>query len=403
MKSTSITQTQPVTTRNALLVFGIILVSFNLRPAITAVGPLIGSIRQDLGISNGIAGFLTTLPLLSFAVFSFLAPRLGIRYGQKMMILAGLIALLMGILVRSIGMVPTVFIGTMLVGVGIAIMNVLLPSIIKTHYPEKIGLMTGTYTASMNVFAALGSGISIPLAVHLGLGWEKSLLFWAFVSVLAMVVWGPQIRKSSEQKRNYQPKLDLSEPSIWRSAIAWQVTVFMGLQSFLFYCTIAWLPEILNGSGLDISTAGWMVSIMQLAGIPMAFFTPILADRFRNQKVIVILIGIVYFTGVAILFVDGGNFVFVTLSVLLIGLGQGASISLSLVLLSLRASSSEQAAQLSGMAQSVGYLLAAIGPTLVGGLFDWTHSWTIPLLLFMAIVIIMVGVGLGAGRDRSLY
>ncbi|UOR10867.1 CynX/NimT family MFS transporter [Halobacillus amylolyticus] len=387
-------------TKKALSIIGIIFVAFNLRPAITSVGPLISSIMKDIGISNAAAGFITTLPLLSFAVFSLLAPKLGYRFGYERMVFIGLLTLITGIVIRFISLTFTLFAGTALIGIGIAISNVLLPGIVKGKYPQKVGLMTAVYTTCMSVFSAIGTGLSIPLAKNLGLGWEKTLLCWASLALLAAVAWLPQLRKPS--KFNDVKTSTLQGNSIWRSKIAWQVTIFMGLQSFLFYSMIAWLPEILNGRGLSISTAGWMVSIMQLTGLPITFLTPVLAARFHSQRGIVGLIGFLYTAGLLGV-LSGSSIGVLTVSVMLMGIGQAASISLALTLLGLRTANAQQSAALSGMSQSVGYSLAAVGPVLIGILLDVTASVTVPLLLFIAIIIVMVTAGLGAGRNQTVF
>ncbi|WFT77070.1 MFS transporter [Halobacillus naozhouensis] len=386
--------------KKVLSIIGIIFVAFNLRPAITSVGPLISSIKVDVGLSNAAAGFITTLPLVAFAVFSFLAPRLGQRFGLERIVFVGLLTLIAGILIRFISMTFTLFAGTALIGIGIAISNVLLPGIVKEKYPEKVGLVTAVYTTCMSIFSAIGTGLSIPLANDFGLGWEKTLVCWVLLAIPAAIVWLPQLRKPAQVEDVKTPALQ--ENPIWRSPIAWQVTIFMGLQSFLFYSMIAWLPEILSGRGLSISTAGWMVSVMQLTGLPMTFLTPVLATRFKNQRGIIGMIGCLYTTGLlGVLF--GSGIPLLTLSVMLIGIGQASSISLALTLLGLRADNAQQSAALSGMSQSIGYSLAAVGPVLIGILLDVTASVTVPLLLFIAVIVVMVAAGLGAGRNQTVF
>ncbi|MBU9713109.1 CynX/NimT family MFS transporter [Evansella tamaricis] len=399
MKKKTITKLQYLFSRRVVIILGIIFVSFNLRPAITAVGPLVSDIRLDLGISNSLAGLITTLPLLSFAIFSLLAPKLGNRFGKEVMVFAGLITLMCGILIRSTGFTITLFFGTALVGIGIGIANVILPSIVKNSFPERIGLLTGIYTTSMSSFAALGSGISVPLAINLNLGWQYALIIWSGFTIVAIVIWVPQLRKSEHHSN---PNVTMPGNSIWKSNIAWQVTIFMGLQSFLFYCMIAWLPEILSSSNISLAAAGWLVSAMQIAGLPMTFLTPIFANKFQNQKGIVLFIGILYLFGISgILF--GSNLGVLTAGILLIGAGQGASISLSLTLIGLRAANGQEAVELSGMAQSVGYALAALGPVLMGYLLDLTGSSTVLLYVFLAVVLIMIAAGFGAGRNRTVF
>ncbi|WP_017727800.1 CynX/NimT family MFS transporter [Halalkalibacterium ligniniphilum] len=402
MENQSLTRSSNLEIKRALLLIGIVFVAFNLRSAITAVGPLVSSIRADMGISNGLVGFLTTLPLLSFAVLSFYAPRLGHRFGNEIMVFVALFALTAGIIMRSTGLIFTLFVGTAIIGVGIAIINVLLPGIVKKKYPENVGLITGVYTTSMSIFAALGSGLSIPLAQGLNLGWQKSLLFWSILAVIAIFLWIPHLRQGLKNSKPVPKITNVAGNTLWRSKLAWQVTIFMGFQSFIFYCTIAWLPEILSGSGLNMATAGWMLTIMQLAGLPMTFLTPLFADRFENQRGIVLLIGVLYIGGIIGILV-GGSLLLLSLSVILLGLGQGAAISLALTFFGLRSASAQQAAELSGMAQSIGYTLAAVGPILLGFILDITHSGTIPLLILGGAVVIMSLAGLGAGRNRTVY
>lgn len=374
-------------------------VAFNLRPAITGVGPLISSIRTDLGISYGAAGFITTLPLISFAVFSFLAPKLGNRFGYERMVFMGLVTLMIGIAIRYIAATPTLYTGTALIGVGIAISNVLLPGIIKDRYPGRIGLMTAVYTTSMSVFSAVGSGLSIPLAKGLGLGWENALFAWVLLALIAALLWVPQL--SRPVKKDDKQTAGLGGPPIWKSKIAWQVTIFMGLQSFLFYSLITWLPEIMTGKGLGIAAAGLMVSTMQLSGLPMTFLTPVLADRFRNQRGLIIMIGTLYLTGLTGMLVSTST-AWLTGSVMLMGMGQASSISLALTLLGLRAANARESAALSGMAQSFGYALAAIGPTMIGIVIDVSATVNVPIIIFIGILIMMILAGFGAARDQTI-
>ncbi len=382
--------------KNAILIAGIVLVAFNLRPSITAVGPVISDIRLDTGMSNGAAGLLTTVPLLAFALLSPLAPKIAQRFGNEWTVFGGLLLLGIGIAIRPTDLVYLLFFGTLLVGAGIAICNVLLPGIVKNRF-LKVGMITGAYTLSMNFMASLGSGISVPLAHGLELGWKNGLLFWGIFTVIALLAWIPQLRKKEQTEDIVKP--NPAKSSLLKSKIAWQVTFFMGLQSFLFYCLIAWLPEILVSRGIDISTAGWMVSIMQIAGLPTAFLAPYLADRYPNQRGIIIVLSTSYIIGLTLL-LFGSNMVILSISILLAGASQGASIALSLALLSLRARDAKQAANLSGMAQSIGYLLAAIGPFTVGVIFDLFSSWTPSLVLFILVAIAMFAAGLGAGRDQ---
>lgn len=397
MQKVSILKSETVTARNTLLIFGIIFVAFNLRPSITAVGPLISSIRTDTGMSNSVAGLITTLPLLAFAFLSPLAPKLAQKIGKEMTIFLALIFLGIGLVIRSSGMVFTLFLGTAIIGVGIAFCNVILPGIVKQSFPLKVGLMTGIYTVSMGAFAGIAPGISVPLANKLHMGWQGSLSVWIVLMGVALIVWFPQVRKSEFSART--KAFSTKKTSMLTSPLAWQVTLFMGLQSLIYFCFITWLPEMLYSQGISAATAGWMMSILQFSGIPANFIIPVIADRLSNQKSLAIGIGALCLIGILGLLI-GENIILITISIICIGMGTGAAISLALTLIGLRVLNAEQAANLSGMAQSIGYFLAALGPFFLGFLFDILHSWTVPLLLLILVTFIMTVVGYGAGRNQ---
>lgn len=393
------TTTRRYSWTQTLLIVGIILIAFNLRPAITSVGPLIGIIRDDLQLENWNAGLITSLPLLAFAAMSPLAPKIGNRFGNERALLLGLFLLLIGILIRSIAMIVTLYIGTTLVGLGIALCNVLLPGLIKEKFPNKIGMMTAVYTTCMSIFAATASGMSIPLANGLDLGWQQALVSWSALAGIAIIVWLYLVKG-----QNPSSKQNLFEPSAGRllkSPMAWQVTLFMGLQSFLFYVTISWLPEILHSNGFSIATGGWLLSFMQFISLPATFLTPILAGRLKNQQIIVAIITLFALVGYSgLLF--GGPLGIMIIWITLIGFALGSSISLALALLGLRASNSRQAAELSGMAQSFGYLLASLGPIIIGLIYDIMNSWTPSIITILLVTLFLLLFGLGASRNKNV-
>lgn len=388
-----------ITNRSILFLIGIVFISFNLRPSITAVGPLIPSIRSAMEISSTSIGLLTTLPVLSFGIFSIIAPKLGRRYGNETVVFIALLILTIGILLRSLGSIALLFLGTTMLGLGIAICNVLIIGIIKDRLPNNIGVMTGIYTTAMSTMAAVASGLSIPLAHELSLGWEKTLAVWAILAGGTLLIWIPQLRY---QVRRQKKTNSSSKNPLWRSSLAWQVTLFMGFQSSIFYCSIAWISEILMSQGLEMQTAGWMLTFMQLMGLPGNFLIPVLAVRLKNQRAIVLIVASLYALGFFGTYMSG-NIAVITLCMLAIGLAQGAGISLALTLFGLRTKTSEEATDLSGMAQSGGYLLAAIGPLLMGFLFDLFHTWTPAFILFALLIIGLVSAGLLAGRDRFVH
>ncbi len=377
--------------RPGFLILCVILMAANLRPTITGVGPMIAAIVNGSKLSESLAGLVTTIPLIAFGLISPLAPRWARRAGLERTMIAGLGLLLLGTLLRSAGGAWTLLSGMFLVGSGVAIANVLLPSLIKRDFPTKIGLMTAIYTTTMNVFAGLASGISVPLSRQLHLGWRGSLESWAVLTLAALVVWLPLARN------HHVP--DESRPSrLMHSGLAWQITLFMGLQSFLYYVNVAWLPTLLHERGMSMSMAGWMVSLMQIVSLPATFIVPIIAGRHQQQKHLVTLVSSLFLMGYAGLLLMPGV-TFAVIWVIFAGFGAGASISLALAFFSLRTHTHQQAGSISGMAQSIGYLLAATGPLVIGILHSWTRSWTLPLIVLVIVVVIMALFGLGAARN----
>ncbi|WP_420178794.1 CynX/NimT family MFS transporter [Ornithinibacillus scapharcae] len=375
-----------------------ILVAFNLRPAITSVGPLMSTIRDDVGLSNWSVGLLTSLPLIAFAIMSPIAARLGNRFSNERAILWGLIVLGIGVAVRSNSAVLLIFLGTLLIGVGIAICNVLLPGVVKDKFPLKVGLMTSIYSTAMGVFASTASGVSVPIASGMNLGWIMALLVWALPVVLAIIMWFYLALREKKTTPD-MPFVQVADSNLWKSPLAWQIAAYMGLQSFLFYVTISWLPEILHSNGMSMETAGWMLSFTQFIGLPASFIVPVIAGKFSSQRPIVLTIGIISLVGLAGLLLGSSYFVLI-LSIILLGLALSGTFALALALLGMRARNAKQAASLSGMAQALGYLLAAVGPIFIGYLFDLTTSWTAPIITMMIVSVLVVLFGLGAGRNR---
>lgn len=387
--------------KKMLYLIAIIVAGFNLRPAITSVGPLLGTIRDEMALENWSAGLITSLPLIAFAVVSPLAPKFGNRIGNERAVLVGLILLCFGIGIRSIPNPSLLFIGTAIVGAGIAVVNVLLPAVIKEKFPDKVGRMTSVYTTSMSLVAALASGLSVPLAIGAGLGWELALLSWSIVAVIGIVVWLFVIRQEprSGEKQGEETQETSANANLLKSPLAWQVSFFMGLQSFLFYVTVSWLPEMMHSFGFSITASGWLASYVQFIGLPTMFLTPVLAEKYANQQGIVLGVGggaTLGFVGLLI----GGPLPLIFLWVTIIGLAAAGSISLSLTMLGMRARNARQASALSGMAQSIGYVFAATGPLFIGLLFDITNQWTAPLIAIVIVCVLMTLSGLGAGRDK---
>jgi MFS transporter, CP family, cyanate transporter len=387
--------------RRAAVLVAVLLLAANLRPAITSVAPLIGRIQADAGVSSGLAGLLTALPLLAFAALSPAAPRLARRFGAERVLIGSMLALCGGIVLRSSGSGgATLFAGTAVLGAAIAFGNVLLPGLVKEKFSGRIGAATGAYTVAMGTSAAIAAGASVPLTRLLGPGWQAPLALWAAPALLAAVAWVPLLRRGGRDPEPPGRARASHVAGLWRSPLAWQVTGFMGLQSLGYYATLTWLPEILRDGGTDAATAGWLLALSQAVAIASMFAAPVAAGRRPSQQGVVAASVALSAAGVLGLLLFGGAAG--VLWVTLLGLGQGACFSLALTLFALRAADPGHAAALSGMAQSFGYLLAALGPPLFGVLRDATGSWTLPLALLLGITACLLAAGLGAGRDARV-
>lgn len=391
-------QQKAVPSSIGFIILGIIVIAANLRTPLTSVGPLVGLIRDDVQISNTLAGLITTLPLLAFALLSPLVPKLGRMYGVERIILIALIFLTVGIVIRSLSGAANLYIGTAILGFAIAVCNVLLPSIIKRDFPNKMGSMTGLYSISMSLCGAIASGISVPLAVNAGLKWQGALGIWGILSFVSILCWLPQLRNQTRQTATTSQQKDSNDVNVWRSALAWQVTLFMGIQSMVFYVLIAWLPEILKQQGIDSNQAGWYLSIMQLAMLPFTFVVPVIAGRMSSQRMLVGITTTLLLTGTLGLLYGSSNIIL--LWIIILGIGGGFAFSLSMMFFGLRTENAHQAAELSGMAQSIGYLLAAVGPALIGYLHDATNSWKLPLFILLGASVLLFLVGIGAAGNR---
>lgn len=380
-----------------LLVAGIVFLAMTLRAPITSVGPVLDLIRDSLGISNTTAGILTTIPLIAFGVLSPFAPRLSRRFGMELTLLFVLITLSIGLILRPLGGMTSLYLGTVLIGAGIAIANVLMPPFVKMKFPKNIGVMTGIYSISMNITGAFAAGLSVPLA-KTQYGWQASIGVWAVLGLVALVFWLPRL--SYRNKHTANQNEETKKTSLLHSKLAWQVTIFMGLQSLLFYSIAAWLPVILQERGMSADKSGWMLSSVQFTQLPITFIMPIIAAKMKNQLSLVWLVFVTTILGT--LSILSGQMILVLPAAILFGVATGTAFSLAMMFFSLRTNTVYEAADLSAMAQSIGYLLAATGPVIFGLLYDLTSNWTWSLLLLILVGSILLIAGLGAGKDTTI-
>lgn len=392
--------------RQGLAIAGILFVAANLRTAITVAGPLLGDVRAELGLSSVTTSALITIPVLCFALFSPVAPFIAARFGMERTLAGALMTLTVGLVVRSF---PAawgtwgVWAGTAVIGLSIAVLNVILPALLKRDFAERTGSLTGAYSALQSAFAALASGFAVPLA-NVG-GWRFAFGFWAGLVLISLAIFWPQVMRSRPPVKTEPIMLpgggQVQHRSPWGSALGWQVTLFMGAQSTLFYSLLTWMPSIDEANGFSAATAGTHQSVFQFVGIAGNIVTAWLIQRTggRGQERIMMFVAPMATTGLL------GLLFFPHLSVLwnlVIGFSAGSTIVLALAFFGLRASHHRQAASLSGMAQSVGYLLAAVTPMVLGALHDVTDDWTPVILTLVGLQVLQVTSGFLASRDRKI-
>lgn len=388
------TSSVPAGKLSAGIVLAILLVAANLRATLTGVGALLPMIEQDTGLSTTTGGLLSALPLLALAITSPFVGRVAARWGSAPTLTAALGLLAVGTIVRSLPTLPALFAGTVLLAVAIAFGNVMLPAVIRESVPTRlIPTISSLYVATMSSIAAVSSGISVPLAHALPGAWRTSLAWGLVLTVVALAFMLPRAWRAARPAA--RPRS--TEKSPWRSWLAWQVSFFMGLQSLMFYALVAWLPTILGNNGYTPTAAGWVLFLYQVVAILASLVLPVIARTARAQQVAAGATGVIAVTGLVLLITAPSLAI---LAAALCGLGNGAAVTLALSFQSQRAASPAHAASLAGMAQSIGYLVAAAGPLLLGALHDATGSWIAPLTLLAALCAMMGASGVGAGRGR---
>ncbi|MCE5369514.1 CynX/NimT family MFS transporter [Klebsiella oxytoca] len=383
--------------RPLLLIAGILLIATTLRVAFTGAAPLLDAIRSEYGLTTAQTGLLTTLPLLAFGLVSPLAAGVARRFGIERSLLLAMILICLGIGLRSLPFVSLLFIGTAVIGCGIALGNVLLPGLIKRDFSQHVAKMTGAYSLTMGGAAALGSAMVVPLALA-GLGWRGALFTLMVFPLLALFVWLPQSRRQATAPLTGSGAIH--NRGIWRSALAWQVTLFLGINSLVYYVIIGWLPAILQSIGYSEAQAGSLHGLLQLATAAPGLAIPLILHRLKDQRGIAVLVAMMCAVSALGLWFLPSQAVMWTL---IFGFGSGATMILGLTFIGLRASSAHQAAALSGMAQAVGYLLAACGPPVMGKIHDASGDWHIPLIAVALISVVMAVFGALAGRDREIH
>ncbi|MGW7462739.1 CynX/NimT family MFS transporter [Streptomyces sp. NPDC054797] len=399
-----------------VLLVGIVLAALNLRPAITSLGALFEETRTGLGMSGTVAGLITSVPALCFAVFGVTAPRLSRRFGPAAVVCAGMAAIATGLLVRPFATGAAGFLAASALSLaGIALTNVLLPVIVKRYFPDRVGTMTGLYSMALAAGTSLAAATTVPLTTALGGSWRTGLLLWAGLAVIAVIPWLPVARASRRQERAAASasgpagsvRADAG-PRVVRSRTAWALACYFGLQATGAYITMGWLPQIFRDAGVSASTAGVLLAVTMVMGVPLAFVIPGLAGRMKNQGAIAVTLGAFGLTGYLGLYLApaAGAWAWA----LLLGISNCA-FPLVITLIGLRAKSPAGVVKLSAFAQSTGYLISIPGPLVIGTLYQHSRGhlpavagggWDLPLALMAGLLVPQIALGVLAGRDRTI-
>jgi MFS transporter, CP family, cyanate transporter len=397
----------------ALLVTGILVLSLNLRAAITSLPPVFPELEAALHISASTLALLAAIPVLCFGVFSGTAAPLSRRFGEERVLGAALVLLAAGLLLRGLSPTVLLFPGTVVAGAAIALMNVLLPSLVKRRMPERAGLLIGLYLLMLAAGAIVASLVAVPVfnaagaSAHGGAATAGSaavritLALWAGPALLAALVWMPQLRfRTLPDEAALGSGRRRGALALARTPLAWQVTLFMGLQSLSYYATLSWFPTMFRDRGVSAAHAGDLLALMNLGNAVTALLLPVLAQRVTDQRRLAAWSMLATGAGLA-----GAIFGPAGLAagfIVLLGLGQGATLGLGIFYTMARAPDPVAAASLSAFAQGIGYLIASAGPLTIGFLHDATGGWTVPGLVLLAVAVLQLITGWLAGRARTV-
>ncbi|MFF4830899.1 CynX/NimT family MFS transporter [Streptomyces sp. NPDC001315] len=385
-----------------LVVVGIVLSALNLRPAITSLGALLEEVRDGLGMSGSLAGVLTSVPPLCFAVFGAMAPRLARRFGPGAVVCAGMAAITAGLLIRPYaGSTAGFLTASALALMGIAVSNVLMPVIVKRWFPDRVGPMTGLYSMALALGTSAAAAVTVPMTEMLGGSWQTGLAVWAGLAAAAVLPWIPLVRDRGPAATQEPARGEAQQAAlrITRSRTAWALAVFFGLQATAAYITMGWMAQIFRDAGVPAGTAGLLLAVTMVMGVPLAFVIPRLATRLPHQGPIVLALGACGLAGYAGLYFApaGGAWAWAVL----LGVSNCA-FPLALTMVGMRARTGAGVVQLSAFAQSTGYLISIPGPLLVGVLYQHSGGWGLPIALMAALMVPQMVVGLMAGRDRTV-
>ncbi|MEU0372218.1 CynX/NimT family MFS transporter [Streptomyces sp. NPDC006283] len=389
-----------------LVVVGIVLAALNLRPAITSLGALLEEARTGLHMSGSVAGLLTSVPPLCFAVFGVAAPRLARRFGPGAVLCAGMAAIAAGLAVRPFAGGTAGFLAASAVALmGIAVSNVLMPVIVKRYFPDRVGSMTGLYSMALALGTSVAAAATVPMTAALGGSWRAGLAVWAALAAAAALPWLRLVRDrdrgAGDDSASGPHDADPAAPAprITRSPTAWALACFFGLQATGAYITMGWMPQIFRDAGVSAGAAGVLLAVTMVMGVPLAFVIPRLATRMKHQGPIAVALGLCGLTGyVGLLLAPAAG---AWAWALLLGISN-CSFPLALTMIGMRSRTGAGVVRLSAFAQSTGYLISIPGPLLVGVLYQHSGGWGLPIGLMAGLLVPQIVMGVLAGRDRTI-
>lgn len=380
---------------SGFLVIGIFLLGACMRTPITSIPSIINEIAQAFHVPAMSLGILTTIPLICFGLFSVTVNWLSSRIGNEMAINWALVLLFVGCILRVVSY-PLLILGTVLIGIAITFINVLLPPIISENLPNQIGGMTSLYNVALSLSSAIGAYAITPVTA--GFGWKLAVNVLALIPLITWVLWLPNIKFNHVDANQSQQGVNM-----WHNPRAWALLVYFGASSFVFYTVVAWLPSIAESAGISHNSASLIAGLFQLFSIPAAFLAPLLATRATDRRPLVFGLGVLSFIGVAMMLLPIGSFTYYVIISLFLGLGIAGTFAFIMTTFGLKTNNPADTSSLSGMVQSLGYLIAAIGPVVIGKCKALFGNWTVSELITLVVIIIFVATGLFAENKDKIY
>lgn len=374
------------------------LVAANLRLPITIIPPLLSTIEKNLGIPKSLAGLITSIPLITFAILSPVIVKVAKKFGNELTVFIFFILLIIGSYLRIIPTVWALMIGTFLAGVGIDSGNVLVPAMIKDHLPDQIPLGTSLYTMSMLLIGAIGTALSGIFITKISL--QSTLAILSVVAIIALIFWIPNLRYN--QRDTDTTTKQVNYRSVWNQSLGWLITAFFGFQSLVYYSFITWLPSVLESHGISSILTSNLLTVLQLSGLPCSFIVPFLSVRKHGMRALLTMLFIGYALAPLGYLFTTSNLVFLAIITVVTGFGSGLAFNMAVIFFTEKTTNPYQTAEVSGMAQSAGYLLAAVGPVLFGFLENITASWNLIILILVVMSVLLTLSGVLIARHEPI-